>query len=570
MSAVKWVRLLERRIDGHGLRARPRLLLLTMSGTLLETLILWRTGLTTSLGLAAGVTAPPPFDVFHDVRWVAVYHWSWASIAWEAVLLVLFRSAVNTVLIREAWPLDKPVPGWRAAWRRSVVFTIVAGILIAPWVTLLFAMAVVSISWLAFIAIPGVFVVAVLVHHGAVTGRWWRERAALRSTGWICLAFVVLSLDGAVLTLSPDWLRVPVALAAGLFNAWAWVGVVGAVVSRRAPQPFRPLAPVGVAVFIVVVAWGTALGFDVVTAPGRLSRDIRKPGTGKPVLVVGGFGSSWDGVPRPTLPGGFDERRFSYRGLGPTGEPLAYSSDDTHQSLPDLDRRLAAQVAKLAKETGQPVNIVAESEGSLVAETYLLAYPEAPVRRLIVLSPLVQPARVYYPAKGEGWGVATGWGLRAFAAVLGHLSPVQISTDTPLFRSMLDEAPAIRGIMTCPVPGVSRLALFPLADAVAAPHPTTAGARQIVVPAFHGGLLGNPAADRAVALEIDGQPIPRFTRWALTERVLRAAASAWQVPVLPLTINKAWAEPRRDPSCADISKRLQASVAVSAAQEAPR
>lgn len=552
---------LRRREDGHGLRARPRLLVLTIGGTVLEALVVWGSGLTTSLGLAAGVTAPPPFDVFHDVRWLAVYHWSWSSLIWEAALFVAFRSALDATLILEAWPADRPRPSWGEAWRRCAAFTSVAALLLAPWVTLLFAMAVVSISWLAFIAVPGVFVVAVLVHHGAISSRWWRERPALRSAGWMCLAFLVLSLDGAALTLSPTWLRVPVAMAAGLFNAWAWVGVVGAVVSRRVPLPFRPLPPVGVALFAVVAAWGTALGFDVVTAPGHLSRAIRPPiAAGQPVLIVGGFGSTWNGVPHATLPGGFDEHRFSYRGLGAGGKPLAYTSDDTHRSLPVLDKLMAVQVAVFAARTGQPVNVVAESEGSLVAETYLLAYPHARVRRLVLLSPLVQPARVYYPRGRDGWGVATGWGLRGIAAMLRRLSPVRISTDTPLFRSMLDEAPAIRTILTCPVPGVPRLALFPLADAVAAPHPTTVGARQIVVPAFHGGLLGNPAADRAVALDIEGRTVPRFARWALTERFLRAAGSAWQVPVLPLTLNQAWNEPHREPSCADIARRLRTTV----------
>jgi hypothetical protein len=558
---LSWRQLMRRREDGHGLRARPRLLLLTIGGTVLETLVVWGSGLTTSLGLAAGVTAPAPFDIFHDVRWLAVYHWSWPSLVWEAALFLAFRSVLDTALILEAWPLDRPRPAWGEAWRQCAAFTAVAALLVAPWVTLLFAMAVVSISWLAFIGVPGVFVVAVLVHHGAVSTRWWRERPALRSAGWMCLAFLVLSLDGAALTLSPLWLRVPVATAAGLFNAWAWVGVVGAVVSRRVPQPFRPLPPVGVALFGVLVAWGTALGFDVVTAPGHLSHDIRPPaGAGQPVLIVGGFDSKWNGVPHATLPGRFDEQRFSYLGLGVAGEPLAYTSDDTHQSLPVLDRLMAVQVAALAAHAGQPVNVVAESEGSLVAETYLLAYPGAPVRRLVLLSPLVQPARVYYPRGHDGWGVGAGWGLRAVAAVLEKLSPVRISTDTPLFRSMLDEAPAIRTILTCPVPGVTRLALFPLADAVAAPHPTTVGARQIVVPAFHGGLLGNPAADRAVALELEGRTVPRFARWALTERLLRAVGSAWQVPVLPLTLNRAWDEPHREPSCADIARRLQATV----------
>jgi hypothetical protein len=269
------------------------------------------------------------------------------------------------------------------------------------------------------------------------------------------------------------------------------------------------------------------------------------------------------------LPGPFQERRFSYRGLGPDGQPLPYGAGDTYQALPTLDRLVAQQVEVFARQTHQAVSIVAESEGALVAKAYIMATSNAPVRQLILLSPLVEPARVFYPAAGrEGWGVGAGYGLRLVTAALRVISPVRISPSTPLVRSIVDEAPGLRGLLPCPVAGVRQLALFPLADAVAAPHTTSIGIPTAVVPAFHGGLLGNGAVRKAVALQLDGGRGRGGALWLLTEEVLRAAGGAWQVPILPLSLNPVW-QASRTPSCPQMAARLRAAAVVSAAGSAP-
>src|SRR5436305_1936457 len=133
---------------------------------------------------------------------------------------------------------------------------------------------------------------------------------------------------------------------AGLFNAWAWLAIVHVIASRPAPR-FIPLAPAGLAAFLVVVVGGAALGFETVAGRSRLNHAGRTaaaaPETGKPVLVVSGFGTHWDGDPHHWLPGPYEERRFSYRGLGPDQLPAAYSEADTHRSLRDLARLMPAQ-----------------------------------------------------------------------------------------------------------------------------------------------------------------------------------------------------------------------------------
>ena len=121
-----------------------------------------------------------------------------------------------------------------------------------------------------------------------------------------------------------------------------------------------------------------------------------------------------------------------------------------------------------------------------------------------------------------------------------------------------DHAPAVRDLLTCPLPGVDQLALFPLADAVAAPHPTAIGIPASVVPAFHGGLLSSGAVHKTIALRLDGGALPRYDIWSSVERVVRVSSSAWQVPPLPLSLNPAWGHPPGDsPSCAAMAAVLR-------------
>jgi len=113
--------------------------------------------------------------------------------------------------------------------------------------------------------------------------------------------------------------------------------------------------------------------------------------TGPPVLIVKGFNSEWDGITDAWGPGHYRIRPFSYTGLDARGETPQYGRSATHQSVRDLALELRTQVNAFHAATGEPVSIVAESEGSVVALAYLAASPHAPVRNLVVLSPLLAP-----------------------------------------------------------------------------------------------------------------------------------------------------------------------------------
>src|SRR6266536_2943787 len=533
-------------LSGSSVWSHPGLLAVCIVLPMIEVGLLWGVGLTSALGIAPSVTAPVPFAIFHDLRWLMVYHNSWAGFAVEAVAMLAFRGALTALLVRLAWPGGVTRPSPAVLLRNAAVFTLVSAVLLVPWVGLLFGLAVMPVSWLFFAALPPVLAVGLLIHHGAVRGGWRRPTA--RTVGWTALTFAVLTLSGAALSASPAPLRLPVAAAAGLFNAWAWSGIVSVLAPRRPPRRAVPLVPVALALLLALVAIGAGLGFRASVRNGDRS-PARAPSasTGQPVLLVTGFGGHWDGAARRWLPSDFDVRRFSYRGQDPSGRPLPYDSPDTHHPLPDLVRAMAAQVEALHLQTGRPVAVVAESEGALVAKTYLAATPGAPVGELVMLSPLVQPARVWYPRQGQdGWGLATGWELRELGGLFRDVSGSDLSADMPVVRSLMDHGPALRDLLACPLPRTRQLALFPLADAVATPHPSEIGIPSEVVPAFHGGLLGDDGVRRAVIRYLRYGTVSPATIWPVAQQILRASAAAWQVPELPLTLNDAWSGP---PGC---------------------
>jgi hypothetical protein len=464
----------------------------------------------------------------------------------------------------------------------------VAVVALLPWTILLFALAVIPISWLFFAAFPPAMATIVLVHHGAARAGWWRALPPLRTSAWMLATFGALTLGAAAIALSPVWpLALLAAGATGLFDAWAWCRIVRGVEAPGADPAVRfgrvrrwiPVSPIAVASVFALVVAGSAIGFAV-HQPGQPARATAPAplGKGAPVLIVTGFASHWDGSPVDVLGPDFRQWRFSYRGLGPDGEPLSYGSHDTQQSLAALDRLMAQQVDAIVAATHRRVSIVAESEGALVAKTYVLATPHAPVNRLVMLSPLVRPGRVYYPAgNGDGWGTFTGWGLRGVAGILAGLSPLELSPDSPFVRDVDEHGAALRDALACGAPGIRQEAFVPLADAVTGSFddardvadPDGIGSVRIrVVPAFHGGLLGSKTIQRAIRADLRGEKAA-VESWAVAASVIRGAAAAWQVPDLPIQLNPAWSSvsypglssPVRADRCRAVRQELTAMVA---------
>lgn len=535
-------------MDGGGhpgaVWARRRVLALCVLLPVAELVALWAVGAAGDRALAAEVSAPAPLDVFHDLRWLLVLHDSWWALALEAAGIAVLRTLVDAAIVRAAWPAaGRVAPPWGAQLRRTAVFVAASLLVLLPWTVIGFGVDVVAISWLFFAAVPPVVVIAAAASHGAVHAGWWRRLPPARSVGWVSLAFLVETATGAAVGAAPAPLWVPLVALGGVFNAWAWSGVVAAAspLGERRGR-FLPVAPAVSIGMLAVAVLGAALSFQLVGTPTHVSVAPRRAaaagdGSGPPVLLVGGFGSALAGALPHPVPGPWDEVRYSYAGSGPGGAPEPYGPADTHQGLDVSVRRMATQVAALAAATHARVALVAESEGSLIARTYLAAYPGAPVSRVVLLSPLDQPGRVYYPSPGhQGYGVLTGYALSVLTSLLGGFSPVDLPADSPFLRSIVDHASELRDLLDCPTRPPEAL-LEPLADAVVDPVPPGRRVPAVVVPAFHGGLLTDRRAQLDVATLLAGGTVAADRGLLAAERAVRLAAGPWQVPSLPIGLD---------------------------------
>lgn len=526
---------------------------------------MWGLGVPGDRAIALQASAPSPWGQFHDLRWLLVFNDSWLTVALGAVGLVCARSLLDTFVVRQLRPGGRPF--LRDALGEAA-FTSTMLILLLPWAVMGFGVGVVPISWLFFTSVPPVFAIALASGHGSATPEWWHRAPPRGAVLWTAATFGAASLAGLATESAPSWAWVPIAAAVGLFYARAWRGVVSAVALPRRRPRWVPLAPaVGVGMLAVAVS-GAAIAFAVVGSrrpppPQAAPPSPLRRGT-TAVLVASGFDSvlsAATSTPTFGLGAGFGVVRFSYRGAGAGGQPLDYGAAATHASLRHLARLMAAQVGSLYRRTGRPVDVVAESEGALVARVFLAAYPYAPVARVVLLSPLDQPGRVYYPpGAGQGFGLATGQVLEGVTDLLAGISPIHLRADSPFLRSVVSEAAGLRGLLSCPTRPAEDL-LEPLADALADPAAPGSAVPALVLAAFHGGLLTNPQAQRDVGLLLRGRRVPPDGALDAAETVLRGAAAGWQAPTLPLALYTASPD---HPSCAAMTAAIRRWVAAPA------
>ncbi|HUC36177.1 MAG TPA: hypothetical protein VMR97_03545 [Acidimicrobiales bacterium] len=551
-----------------------RLVLLCVGANLAETaLVVWFDH-GARPDLAPQASAVAPFGVFHDLRWISVYHDSWVVFAGEILGMLVVRGGLTALSVSLAWPGQIERPSARSLWWRGLWSSALAAVLLVPSVALLFGLATVPVSWLFVAAVPAALLVALAVHPAGISRDWWRRTAAIRAIGWIALAFLVLSVTTAVMAAVPAGLWPLVSALAGVFDAWCWVGIVHAVVDRRPARHVAPVLPVAILGLVGIVIGGTVLGFSHARPPKTVAGPL-SPGASSsapPVLVVSGYGSTWDGRTRHRVPGRFFEQQFSYRGLDPQGRPLPYGSAQTVKPLWALDRMLLAQVEALHEETGRRVDVIAESEGALVAKTALMAAKNPPVGVLVLASPLLAPGRVSYPAgTSSGWGVASAAAMRVLGAAFQSVSPIDLSPNSAFISSVDAAGPVLDKAMSCPVAGVRQFALLPLADATATPAGTQLSFSSVVVPAFHGGLLESASSERIVAEVLDDRPVSGDQLLVVADDAIRSAAGAWQVPPLvasdypavgPRAVSSAFAGSQEGaaPSCATVGRFLRSEV----------
>src|SRR5580693_7715825 len=477
-----------------------------------------------------------------------------------------------------------------------IVLTVLVGLVLSPVVTLMFGVALLPFSWPYLAAVPILLGTAVALSLGGVGQAWWRRLPPVRTAAWVIATFGVLSLASALMTHLDTPGIVAVAGLAGIVDARAWYGLTAAAVRgavERPPHPWHwraalwrirralrhrtnwvPMAPLAAVMVLVLVVGLARLAFtgtvrfapgtsDVVAGAvtGDSGDDGLAPagrGAGAPstasaargpsrpasplrgaVLVVDGFGSTCchsANALRAAEPN-LLVRQFSYLGLNAAGQPTPYGLAG-NLSLQVLGDRMAVQVEKLYQQARTPVDIVAESEGTLGVYAMLARHPHVPVGSVVLLSPIVEPGQ-FGPA-GAGTDTVPGAALTTLNNLVGGMSPYGRSGA----RTLIDSVSQVGASYFAEVsrdPGRPWLAVVPLADAVtlsACSWPQNV----IFIDAFHGGLLGDRSVQQIVEAFLASGIVPGSGLAELaggSQRDLRsaaqlsaAAAAAWRMPDL--------------------------------------
>jgi hypothetical protein len=259
--------------------------------------------------------------------------------------------------------------------------------------------------------------------------------------------------------------------------------------------------------------------------------------TASAVLVVGGWGSSCCDAAddlSAVLPG-VPVRQFSYVGLNAQGRPIPSGASADDLPLPVLGDRIAAQVRALHAVSGRPVAVVAESEGTLGVYAMLARDHGLPVSSVVLLSPIVSPGQLTYPPGPDGASVSEA-ALGELNHLVGGMSPYGPSGAQNLLRSVSEfGARYFEDMVAAAVGGgggksIRWLAVVPLADAVTLPD-CGLPPGVIVVPAFHGGLLGDPSVLPMVSAFLSGRNVTANDgRLREAAELITGAAAAWRMP----------------------------------------
>jgi hypothetical protein len=526
------------------------------------------------------VTSLPSIAAYHDLRWLFTDSQSWLWFAGLFVALLVVRSALDTALLRLAWPRGVPPPPLRRSLASCAGLTVLAWLLLTPAATLAFGVAVIPFSWPFLAAFPIMLGIVAALSHGGAFESWWRRLPPVRSVGWLLGSFVALTAAGALTAHLPTAGALAVIAAAGLVNARAWYGIAG-LAARTHPRPHEsvparllfglPSAPLAALLVLALVVGMARLLFtgtivlpvsNTASAPpsAAVANVYGGPGGGghvdeigpavaaapaptvrAAVLVVGGWGSSCcdeeDGL-RAALPG-VPVRQFSYLGLGADGRPLPSGSGADDLPLPELGDMLARQIEALHAASKRPVDIVAESEGTLGVYAMLDRHPGLPVGAIVLLSPIVEPGQLSGSAGSGGTSVSEE-ALDELNSLVGSMSPYGPGGAADLLNSVSEYgAKYFANVATGA--GLARgadgkrirwLSVVPLADAVTLPD-CSLPSGVLVVPALHGGLLGDPTVLPMVTEFLSGHPVADADDAQLRSdaELITSAATAWRMPV---------------------------------------
>jgi hypothetical protein len=527
--------------------------------------------------IAPQVTSVPSLAAYHDLRWLFTDTQSWLWFAGLVAAVLVARAALDVTLLRLAWPRGIPAPALRSAFISCAALTLVAWVLLSPATTLAFGVAVLPFSWPFLAAFPIMLGIVTMLSHGGVITAWWRRLPPLRAVLWLLGSFAAATAAGAVIVHVPTAEAIPIAALAGLVNARAWYGLalLAARIQPRAHEsvpakllfslPFAPIAAVMVLALVVGAArllfTGTiqlpispsvsAAALSEVTGYGSsaagTSGSAAATPLGSAVLVVGGWGTPCCDAANnlhallPTTP----MQQFSYVGLDAKGKPIPSGASADDLPLPELGDRLATQVKALSAKAKRPVAIVAESEGTLGVYAMLARHPGLPVSSVVLLSPIVSPGELTNTPGADGTSASEA-ALDELNHLVGSMSPYGSSGAQNLLSSVSEFGARYFTDMIAAAAGAKAganavtgaggkpirvLAVVPLADAVTLPE-CALPAGVIVVPAFHGGLLGDSTVLPMVTSFLTGHNVSFAEESQMREaaELITGVADPWRMP----------------------------------------
>jgi hypothetical protein len=216
----------------HGQPSFGSVVIAAMALPVMETGLLLALDQRGNAALGPQVSAPPPLDVFHDLRWVATYHNSWVMLAVELAVVLAARSAWIVWLVR-------PAVGHRTAMRvllRPLAYYLIASVALLPFVALLFGAAVTHYSNLVIAGLAPAWALSLALHRGALAvagcGSWAPTRRTMR---WMAASLAWVSVSGAVVSRSPA----PVGLLAAALAGWLNGCALQVLRSADEPRPSR-------------------------------------------------------------------------------------------------------------------------------------------------------------------------------------------------------------------------------------------------------------------------------------------------------------------------------------------
>jgi hypothetical protein len=525
--------------------------------------------------VAPQVTALPSLAAYHDLRWLFTDTQSWLWFSGLVAAVLVARAVLDVALLRLAWPSGVPAPRLGRSLVSCAALTVLAWLLLTPAATLVFGVAMLPFSWPFLAAFPIMLGIVAALSHGGLVRAWWRRLPPARAVLWLLGSFAVATVAAAVISHLSTAGALAVTAVVGLVNARAWYGLalIAARVQPRAHEsvparlvfslPFAPIAALTVVALFVGVARllftgaielpispsssaaaMTSLAGDAVKAASATGAATAAAATSSAVLVVGGWGSpccnAADSL-HALLPG-VPVRQFSYVGLNARGQPIPSGASAEDVSLPVLGDRIAAQVRALHAASGRSVAVVAESEGTLGVYAMLARDPGLPLSDVVLLSPIVDPGQLTYPPAKDG-SSASEAALDELNYLVGGMSPYGPDGAANLLRSVSQvgaayyaDLIAAAGATGDGVIGgaggkpVRWLVVVPLADAVTLPE-CALPSGVIVVSAFHGGLLGDPAVLPMVSSFLSGHQVSDADdQLREAAELITSAAAAWRMP----------------------------------------